>query len=253
MRKLSLLLPVLAVLLASSADAIPPPPEVVVGVLTEQHARRCRTGGRVDWIDPHFEVGFVHILPVGGLSLAPYVGQPMLVWGATSRAYQPPAVKHEGVCPMAQMRSDWVEAKSGFRVRRNTLPFQAISSGYVQRLTGFAVTATKDTLTVTFTNPFTRALKDVTLRMHYEGCYGKPGTRAKDQTFATVAPGKAVKASFPKLVGPDGGGPTGVRGRGGRPGDHAAYSVSVNGSAPLVTFDFDWRLTTDPKLAVRCP
>jgi hypothetical protein len=230
----------------STALAKPTPTVLLVGVLSEQHSRRCGPDYKEEWIDPHLEVGFVRLLTARPQAHRTLLGKMVVARGAPATS-PPPSIVHRGPCPAAQMRSDWVWSKSGARIRRPVGPSPApavLSAATVERFDGLEVTPSPTDVRIRFKNTLKRDLRDVTLTLHYEGCYGKPGTSAESRKLSTVRAGQEVTVSWP-LVAKRGM----VRGR---EAFNAAYSVQVSSITPGVHFDLDWKL--DPRgLPVGCP
>jgi hypothetical protein len=240
--------------LALSSTAKAAPEELLLGVLSEQFTRKCLANGET-WVDPHEEVGFVRLVP--GKELSPTAarrglrGKIVVVHGRPRTDFRAPAVKHDGRCPEAQMRSDHVWARGGARVRRSG--GAALAGFEAQRLeafTGLAVTLERGELRARFRNTLDRELTDLALTMHYEGCYGKPGTTAETRRFPRVRAGAEVRASFPALVTT-----TRLAGKSRTAGTfrahHAASSLQVTAQGAGVHFDLDWTLVAPT--APRCP
>ena len=109
----------LAALAAVSAGGLAEAaPTLVVGQLTRQHVKECKKDGKIRWVAPHLQLGFVRVTAARGVKLDPLVGKTVAAWGkvsTTARPLRPLAAL--GNCPGAQMRGDWVEAKGGMRIR----------------------------------------------------------------------------------------------------------------------------------------
>lgn len=75
------------------------------------------------------------------------------------------------------------------------------------------------------------------INVHYEGCYGKPGTRSQTATADKgLVPGETVAGRFPITV-TDHDDPR-LGGRRGK-GEHRAHSVEIRASGKNVYFDAD--------------
>jgi hypothetical protein len=220
--------------------------ELLVGVLSEQHQQRCLPG-RQEWVDAHDEVGFVRLVapPARSRAWASLRGKLVVARGRAAADFRPPRVEHKGECPQAQMRSDMVWAKQGFRLRRAGAPLLgAFEASRVEPLAGLTVAQANGKVTVGFRNTLGRPLAQVVLTLHYEGCYGKPGSTSSEHRAGLLAPGAATSAELPAFVT-----------RPGPPGQarvHHAFSLQLRASAAGVHVDLDRRLS-DEGAAVPCP
>jgi hypothetical protein len=126
---------------------------------------------------------------------------PVLARGSAGPApARPPLSVEPAPCPVMQMRSDWVNTPRGMRVRRTA----GSKAGHfhltsARRLDELQVVANGDRVTASFENPLPFALTGVRLRMHYEGCYGKPGTTHVESESITLAPGERIEHEFPAM------------------------------------------------------
>ena len=208
-------------------------PLSLVGLLTAQGDRQCKDG-KESWINPRHEVDFTHVVH-SAVPLEPLEGQVVLVTGEP--ATPPPSPPEGPDCPIMQMRSDWVMGKEGIRIRQGGGGPPGIR---VQSATKVEVGARreKEELVVRFRNPLTRPLGNVSLQLHYEGCYGKPGSSTHEKAIGTLAPGAIAEHRFPVMDEP-----------GGR---HVAHSFGVEGGDETVTVAVDLSLA---KLGVEvaCP
>lgn len=243
---------------AAGAEAPAPSTERLVGVLTKQAQKQCVAGeAEPRWVNPYWEVGFVRVEPTPGVDLAALEGRPVVVEGHSEALAPLPTVAHTGPCMVPQMRDDWQEGPAGMRVRRSFPVLRAPGQGSVPeepkglRVTtargfdGLAARVDGDALEVTVTNPLDQPLAPLAIVVHYEGCYGKPGSTARRHEVATLAPGKSATARFP-LLDEDG-----ERGSGGHV--HAAYSVELQAPAGPARFDLDVSVRQLTGAAVRCP
>jgi hypothetical protein len=144
------------------------------------------------------------------------------------------------------MRSDWVDSKHGFRVLRSaSRPAGAFAASRVEPFEGLQVSRAGDSLQVRLTNTLPVALHDVAIVLHYEGCYGKPGSSERRESLGTLQAGQTHAASFPVLD-------SAVSNRPERQ-PHRADSVEVRaGRQDNVWFDLDWSLSA-AGVSVRCP
>lgn len=232
---------------AHAGGALPSARETtLVGVLTKQATKQCLAKWKHRWVDPHYQVGFVRIEPAQGLQLAPLVGQLVQVRGH-AKVIRSAKVSHEGPCLAMQMRSDWVEGPSGMRIRRGSrVGFGGFHARTVRAIKPLSARRRGDQLLVSFKNTLKVSLGPTTLRLHYEGCYGKPGSMHEDRRFKRIKAGQTVTARFPAI---------GMRaGRGPGRTVHRATSVQVLDDADKdrVVFDLDWVLR-GKGLKLGCP
>ena len=218
--------------------------DLLVGVLSEQWARRCTAKGD-EWVDPHLEVGFVRLQPARGAKLEKARGLPVIARGRALSSVKSAPAADTAPCEQAQMRSDWVHARSGFRIRRPGTRPAGFAADRVERWDGLVLSRAGERISVKLKNTLGRPLGDVVLTLHYEGCYGKPNSLTEHRRFATLAAGDSVESDFPVLKRL----PAGTASP--RGGVHAAHSVQLDARAERITFDLD--LGLPPELAVTCP
>ena len=220
----------------------------VVGELSEAGAARCLAGGEVEWVGRHPVVGFTPLVPAAGVELAPHYGQLVVVEGAVIPRGLPPAgpVRHEGPCLEVQRRSDWIDSPRGMRVQRAGMGpvAPAFAVTHVRAWSGLATRADGEVLEVALTNTFGEPLTGVTLRVHYEGCHGKPGTTTRALGGRTLAPGETLRFEAP-LVARETDRPDGRE-------IFAASSVQVEARGATVAFDLD-RSLSRAGVAAPCP
>ncbi len=209
-----------------------PPIVQLAGVLTEQGSKRCTKDMAVEWVDPHLQVGFTRLTadPAGAKAL---VGKPVVVTGRVDPTFRPPPVRSEGPCPVPQMRSDMVWSKSGMRMQRGERTgIQYFTPNKIRVLDEISAEHTAEGLVVTYKNPTDRDMSTVALRVHYEGCFGKPGTLSRDRRLPTLPPGETARLTVPLLLEQEAGG----RGR----KHYVAWSVQVTvKQAHNMYFDLD--------------
>ena len=233
-----------ALLVALTLSA-PPHGEAVtvLGRMTEQGQKQCQKGWQVEWVDRHMQVGFVRV--VGELKkLKTHEGRLLMVEGTVDTKFPIKAVSHQAECPVPQMRSDWVEGYQGIRIRRNaSLPFSMMR---MTRATPVQLTAKSEgtTIDVSFTNPLKTPMTGLTVTVHHEGCYGKPGATSAAKTFKTVKPGETVTMTAPRIIDSQ---------QTRRGGQHAARAVTLSASESKgVYLDVDVPLH-DLGVTVPCP
>jgi hypothetical protein len=136
------------------------------------------------------------------------------------------------------MRSDWEPRPDGIRIVRGAGPrVPAFAIDRVQPFTGLTVTRSGDELAVRFENTLGRRLAaPVLLVLHYEGCFGKPGTVSSSLIAeAGLTPGQTLTGTLPAYVLKER-----VPGlRVGETARHRAQSVEVRAAGAGVVFDFD--------------
>ena len=226
----------------------------LVGRISRQHVQVCLGGQREKWVDPHFEAGFVRLVPAGDLELAPLAGRAAVLRGRVEPGRRFPHPGHQGHCPGRQARSDWVFSKRGVRLKRELAPGQERPASFTataaEPFAGLSAERRGEMIRVRFRNRLPLALSDLTLVLHYEGCYGKPMSPTRRQAFGALAPGEVASARFPARWRHDttrGGGPKADRGL------HRAHSVQVISQDPAVLFDLDLPLNELLDRAPRCP
>lgn len=220
----------------------PPSAARLVGVVHEDGEHVCFGDGQETWINKFRQIGFVRVVAGDAIEaqLVEAMGTPVVAHGRiTDRVpaggEQPPGER--GECPQYQMRSDWVLTSSGMRIRRGESPaMKAFEVDRVEPLTGLSARIEGEQLKVSFTNELGVALDaPVELVVHYEGCYGKPGSDSRTLVAnEKLLPGATLAGTVPLITEADRvpGNPKGTR-------DHRAYSVELRASADGVYFDLD--------------
>jgi hypothetical protein len=146
------------------------------------------------WLDVRSTLGFI---PTSGASLETWMGKPVLAKGQAIPAPQVRSKVEPTPCPMMQMRSDWANSPQGMRVDRQNHP--AIEHFFVtsaEPLEILKVTREGDELVVEFGNPLPFELVEVGLTVHYEGCYGKPGSMHRSSTAKPLPVGETMIERF---------------------------------------------------------
>jgi hypothetical protein len=234
---------------AVQAEAPPPLPRsdsaFLVGVLGQVGVQHCPAGAQAQWLAVDHVVGWTTITAPTG-ELTELLGQPVIAIGSVggSSAVTPPT--HPVVeCPPMQMRSDWVPTPLGIRMRRGpALDLPHFEAETLKPLTQLSATVAGEAVVVDLRNPVPAELHDVEIRIHYEGCHGKPGTAVRTQDVGELHVGAGTRASFPALVDAER-----------QPGNlepHRAASVQVLASADRVYFDLDVPLSS-LHAGVTCP
>ena len=235
----------LAIMCLATSTAALSADTIVVGRLTKQATKKCLKDYKVEWVEHRYEVGFI---PLQGDFKNPdpsLIGQSVVVTGAPVSA-PISHIKHEGPCAEAQMRSDWVEAEGGIRVRRTGVDrLSGLKVSEIKKLEGLRALRTDKGIEVKFINPFKVPLRNLTLRMHYEGCYGKPGHDTVDRRRRELPPGRKFFALFPPLKVSK----TNRRGR----SQHAARSIQLLGPSDEILFDLDIPIGSLLRKGIECP
>jgi len=215
---------------------------VLVGVVHEDGLHVCGANYKESWINKFRQVGFVRAVATPELDaeLKAQMGKPVVARGrVTDRipegTEQPPA--EIGECPQYQMRSDWVVTAGGMRIQRSPSPaLPAFEVARVEPFDGLRAEIDGTELKVELTNTLGVALANpVEVIVHYEGCYGKPGTEYR-RLFGKqgLAPGEKLSGAVPLITEADRvpGNPRATRG-------HSAYSIEVRAKGADVYFDLD--------------
>lgn len=229
----------------------------LIGVITEQAPLGCEddlNAPKEVWGPPYYEAGFVRLVPAGA-DPADHAGHPVAVLGGPLPG---PAPDRSQGCQPMQMRSDWIYSKNGMRVARTTPPHVAFRAAAIRRLQGL-VTAEHiraarvrgdaehigDSVAITVRNVFDRPLEDLTLKLHHEGCYGKPGATAATARRALLKPGETWTATLPAYE---------ARTRKPHPARrgewHAARAITLVGGGARTAFDLELPLSA---LAIEVP
>lgn len=222
---------------------------VLVGMVSEQGIRQCQgVTKEPKWIHPHLEIGFVWAFPHKDFRF--HKSRLVIAKGRTAPR---PAlrVKESLDCPGAQMRSDWVWSKNGMRVRRNgSPPFNAaFISKSVKSFDGLVIrdkgAPSSSEMEVAFVNTTGHPLNNLKLIVHYEGCYGKPGTTLREELVPKLGVGEKVIKIFPKVVE--------RKSRAKWRRIHLASSLQITAKPHPVYFDLDWPLSRVKRLKRECP
>jgi hypothetical protein len=256
---------VLALVTTSAAADIPPPrlrqpvrkPLKIkkldakirlVGELAEGGVERCLPDWKREWVDRYPMVGFTPLKPRPRVYPAPYYGQLVVVEGVIDPAglgRQAP-VAHTGPCAMIQRRSDWVNGPGGIRFMRPGMGAVAgaLAATKITPWDGLGLRVEGGELVAVLTNTFTTTLVAPTIRVHYEGCFGKPGTTSRERSVGELATGETLTFRAPLLLD-EAGRPDGRR-------TFAAASVQIVSETEDVVFDLD-RALSRHGIALSCP
>ncbi|MFV8755800.1 hypothetical protein ACNOYE_35055 [Nannocystaceae bacterium ST9] len=226
--------------------------EWFLGFVSKTGVEHCPTESDEQWLAIQSTLGFI---ATSGASLEGWMGKPVLARGRASAGPKLELPTQPKPCPMMQMRSDWVNTPVGIRLDRGNHPaIEHFTVASVEPLAGLRVTREGEELIVEFENPLPFALAEFGMTLHYEGCYGKPGSTQQSREAKPLAVGERRVERFAivdeKLP------PPGER-KGGRPARfHLARSLElaatpVEGSPPLYV-DLDAPLAS-LGLALECP
>lgn len=218
-------------------------PTTLVGLLTAQGDRIC-AGGQVKWVNDHHQAGFVRLV-APKVELSRLENLPVILTGRVLHGWRPPAVKRGGDCgPPVQMRADWEQGKNGMRIRRGPGPgFVAFKVTSARPWSGLTARRVGENIEVNLKNDLGLDLQHMTLRLHYEGCYGKPGTMVRAQTRPMMRPGDATRFVFPAV--------SWRKIRGGKRA-HTAAALTLDAQSPAAAFDLNWPMGR-MGVRVQCP
>ncbi len=174
--------------------------EWFLGFVSQTGVEHCASEFEPTWLAVQSTLGFIS---TSGQSLDAWMAKPVL---ATGQAIPAPKLElapetTPKPCPIMQMRSDWVNTPQGLRIDHQGHP--AIEHFFVssaEPLTQLVVTREGDELVVEFTNPLPFELAEFAMTIHYEGCYGKPGSTQQSRAAKPLAVGERRTERFPMLA-----------------------------------------------------
>jgi hypothetical protein len=175
-------------------------PEYFFAVASQVGVEHCPKG-EFEWLAVQPTLGWVTTSGAAAAELEALMDLPVLARGSVGpKPALPPLAVEPAPCPIMQMRSDWVNTPRGIRVHRTT-PTGAdhFHSTSVRRLDELKAVVAGEQVTASFENPLPFALTGVRLRMHYEGCYGKPGATSMESEALRLGPGERLEHAFPLL------------------------------------------------------
>lgn len=236
---------------APPADPAPPPASEpasetrLLGLLHRLGDRTCPGGQYGDtFVNTHWAVGLVplHTTPEQDLQLEPLRGKPVLVAGAPEDG--PPASARAATpepCPAMQMRSDYIDTPDGIVKRRGAPPLRGLRLASVRAWSGLeAAIAAKHVSLHLKPELGDATLRDAELVVHYEGCYGKPGTAEEVFQLGALGPKTGAGAAAPLTTR-----------RGGH--DYVAASVELRGAADGLQVALDVSLAALGVTPPDCP
>jgi hypothetical protein len=212
-------------------------PTYLLGMMGQTGVEHCPGGGYDrTWLSVRPTIGRVSVSGPDDAVLDPLMDQPVLALGQPGEppprdaGGEPPAVGES--CLPAQMRSDWQLNPRGMFIERGAAPaLQHLRMEAVRPLHELRAKQDGDHIVVTLTNPLPVALAEVELRAHYEGCFGKPGTRSEATVIGDLGVGAQASARIPMLSA-SAGAPAGRR-------EFRAYSIQLVGRGEGVVIDLD--------------
>lgn len=227
-------------------------PTYLLGVMGQTGIEHCPGGGHDrTWLSVHPVIGRVSVSgPADEGVLEPLMDRPVLALGqpgeppARAEGTPEPATQVEPCMP-AQRRSDWQLTPRGMLIERDPAPaLPHLRMDAVRPLHELTVRREGDHVVATLTNPVPVALADVELRTHYEGCFGKPGTRVETTVVGELGRGAQASSRMPVFTRR----PDAPAGR----SEFRAYSVQLVGRGEGVVIDLDVPLA-DLGIAIECP
>jgi hypothetical protein len=221
----------------------------VVGVIHQDGQRVCDGRGHEQWVDLRYEVGFTPLVVDDARTqdVAPLHKRAAIVFGHIQEPPPLHPVPSTGECPLYQMRSDWVVTAEGIRIPRGARAAVGVAVERVVPFEGLAVERAGETLKLALTNAFEVPLADkLTLTLHYEGCFGKPGSAVRSEIRdGELAPGDTWRVELPAFV-EDPAGPDGRQ-------LFRADSIELRAEGKGVAFDFDAGFHEIGAQGIECP
>lgn len=214
-------------------NAAPTGGEWYVGVLGAIGEADCPANVQI-WVNVEPTIGWARTGPLSDEE-AKWMDRPVVAHGHAIAAPPRGKVPLVNECPPMQMRNDWVSTPRGMRISRGGGGGRAeyFERDALRPLGELTATSSAEQLVIELRNPVPTALTDVSIRVHYEGCMGKPGTTHREHAVGDLAVAAGVSAKFDRLVmAAD---PRGAHGS----ASHRAFSVQVIAKADDATFDLD--------------
>lgn len=175
-------------------------PSYLLGVVGQQGTPRCTADDNYDaqWVGVYPTIGRVSVGGPEDPVFDSVMDQPVLALGqprprpvrTVEPSGDPDGDPGSEPCAPMQMRSDWRQTPRGILVVREPAP--SIEHFEVQALRPLHELSARldaDAVMVTLQNPVPVVLEDVSLRVHYEGCFGKPGTTTKTHEIGKLGLG----------------------------------------------------------------
>lgn len=233
-------------------------PVLLIGHLTQQSY--CENS---KWIDPHFEIGFVPVVLDPQIDAKSFVQKMVVAMGEVDSSIPPRKIQAGFSCGQeAQSRGDWVWGKDGSvrelrevpswirkQLKWNEFETTTVRVNSIKPFSGLTAKMEGKELVVSFTNTLRRDLKEITVKAHYEGCYGKPGAIHQEKSFSSVAVNQTVLARFPVISVDEKQTNTPLGDR----SQHVVHSIQIVSSDQDVWFDLDASVKGDLGLPLECP
>jgi hypothetical protein len=225
-------------------------PEYFIGVAGQTGIPHC-PDGKQEWLGISPTIGFIGVGGPGSENLEKLIDRPVLARGsAGSRPGPRPSATEPIPCMVMQMRSDWVLTPRGIVVDDGNGPnIEYFNTTSVRALDELTIRREGSEIVVELRNPLPFAIAELGMAMHYEGCYGKPGSRTIQRSPDPLAAGETRTNRFPLFAEQEDDGAHGA----GR--EHAAHSLALTGNLSgeaTVHLDLDVKLAT-MGAAVECP
>ena len=226
-------------------------PSYLLGVVGQQGTPRCTAdnGYEPQWVGVHPTIGRVSVGGPEDPVFDSVMEQPVLALGrpqprpvrtieSGGASGDEPRDEPGGMpCAPMQMRSDWRQTPRGILVVREPAPsIQHFEVQALRPLHELSARFDADAVVVTLQNPVPVALEDVSLRVHYEGCFGKPGTTTKTREIGELGLGAVASTRVAQRT-TEADSPPGRR-------SFRAASVQLVGRADGVVIDLDVPLRT---------
>lgn len=218
-------------------DETDPSPSYLLGIVGQSGIAHC-PDGTYDrtWLALRPTIGRVAVSGPDDSVFDPVMDKAVLGIGQPSpMPEQEPLSVTPQICPPMQMRSDWTETPRGMRITREPHPGQShFSLSAVRPLHELQARSEADHIVVTLRNPVPVTLRGVELRVHYEGCFGKPGSTTETTKIGELAVGAMASARVPQRLNKS-------KAQPGR-SEFRAYSVQLVAKAHGVIVDLDINL-----------
>lgn len=226
-------------------------PEYFIGVASQTGIQHC-PNGKQEWLDLSPAIGFVGVGGPGSENIEKLLDHPVLARGnAGPRPPSRPLATPPAPCVPMQMRSDWVLTPRGIVVDNGSgAAIEYFHTTSVRALDELTVRREGNEIIVDLRNPLPFAIEEVGVAVHYEGCYGKPGSRTIRHSPAPLALGETQTDRFPIFAEQDDDGANAGSRR-----EHAAHSIELTGKLSAETtvhLDLDVKLAA-MGVAVECP
>ncbi len=187
----------------ADSDTSAEPTHILIGRLGQLGTEVCSGDHEQSWTDIEPTIGRVGVVGPPDDALEPLMDRPVLARGRPSAAGSGATPPPSGTsCVGMQMRSDWRLTPRGIVRDRTPQPsVDRLEVTAVRELHELAVRPDGDHVLVTFNNPISNGMTGVELRVHYEGCHGKPMASHQTETIGNLGGGALASARMPLLLG----------------------------------------------------